>query len=370
MKFLNTICLLLTLAVQTNSQAATFCVSNSNMLELVLDITESNGQDDVIKIKSGNYIPANTFGFRFFLEESFDIEISGSWDNDCSEQSLNPLDTALDGDNDSRVLSFFNNNATPTYTGNIRLSVLSINNGLYEEFQNLNSKSAGLAFEIGSNDANSITLDRLFFSGNRSNLSSALRAGGNKITVKNSIFFDNESDTGTIYSVADDFYFINNTIINNTYYSQFNSGDSEAGLIITSFVEQAFITNNLIWDNYGPDVVSGSNSQGDPDVYLYHNNFQNTAGTYDHVMNNLSADPQLGFLNFTPAITSPLIDQGYAEPSGIIPFPTPFELNWRYGAGDFLSFDRVVNNRVDIGAIEAASELPIFKNGFDQQRGG
>lgn len=345
--------------------AATFCVSNTTMLETVLGITQNNGQDDVIKIQSGNYIPENNFGFSFLFEENFDIEISGSCNSGCGEQSLNPLDTILNGDDINRVLRFFTNNNSPSITANISVSMLSINNGFYYEQQFLNSKSSGLSFEFSSNSGNHFMVDKVFFMGNRSNLSSALRAGGNKVTVRNSIFFLNESDSGTIYSVANKFYFINNTMISNTYYTQFNGGSSDAGLYITSFTNQAFVSNNVIWDNYGPDVYA----HGTPTVYLYNNDYQSIEGFFDFQSGNILEDPQLGFLNFTPEISSPLVDGGY-QITGIIPFPPPFHFSWSFGDFDFFSGERVVNNKVDIGAVEALPEVPIFINGFEQSRGG
>lgn len=364
MKNINTILFIIINSYCGLVNAATFCVSDSNMLELVLDITESNGQDDHIKIKSGNYVPADNFGFRFFIAENFDITISGGWDNGCNEQSFNSLDTTLDGENSKRVISFYSTQNTPTYTANIFVTDLSINNGFYEEQQNINSKSAGLAFEFSSNEGGHFIVDRVFFMGNRSNLSSSIRLAGAKVTIKNSIFFQNESDTGTIYSVADQFYLINNTMVNNTYYDQFNGGTSKTGLWITLFTEQVYVANNIFWDNYGPDIFASPM----PTAYLYNNNYQSIDAVFDFSADNISEDPQLTL--FAPALSSPVVDAGKSEPSGIIPFPPPFYLNWNHSDFDFLSGDRLVNNRVDIGAIEALSEVPIFKNGFERPRGG
>lgn len=353
------------LLVTTQIHAATFCVSNSTMLETVLDITESNGQDDVIKIKTGTYVPLNDYGFRFYVGENHDIDISGSWDNDCAEQSLNPLDTVLDGDNINRVFSFYTDQSSPGITANIHISVMSINNGLFHEQSTVAYNTSGLGFRLNHGYDGNTTIDRVFFMNNRSNISSALRGDGTKLTVKNSIFFNNESDYGTVSSVADEFYFINNTVVNNTYYDQFNGGSSKAGLIVSQYTEAAFIANNILWNNYGEDVIGITNTQGDPLFYLYNNDYQSVSGIFDNMSGNISSDPQLEL--FAPPITSPVVDRGYAEPSGIIPFPPPFYLAWTYGDFDFLNFDRVVNNRVDIGAIEAAAETPIFKNGFEQQ---
>ncbi|MEZ5471567.1 MAG: hypothetical protein R3E90_07290 [Marinicella sp.] len=359
-----TVFLMAGLLMGTNVQAATFCVSNSTMLETVLDITESNGQSDVIKIQSGNYIPLNSYGFRFYLGENHGLDISGSWSSGCAEQSMNPLDTILDGDNSNRVISFYTDQNSPEITASISLSVMSVNNGLHHEQSTVGYNTSGLGFRLSFAHEGSITVDRLFFMNNRSNRASAIRGDGAKLTIKNSVFFNNESDSGTVSTVAKKFYFINNTMVNNTYYDQFNGGTSNAGLFISSFTEQAFVANNIIWDNYGPDVLALST----PEVYLYNNDYQSVSGTFDYMSGNISEDPQLEF--FAPPITSPVVDKGKSKPSGIIPFPPPFYLNWNYGDYDFLNLDRVVNNRVDIGAIEALPEEPIFKNGFEQTRGG
>ncbi len=357
------------LGIQISVHAATFCVSNSTMLETVLDVTESNGQHDEIKIVNGAYIPLNSYGFRFYLGEDYNLIISGGWNTGCSEQTLNPLNTVLDGDDSNRVISFYTTQNSPTITAHISLSNLSVNNGLYHEQGSTIYKTSGLGFDLNQSHEGSITIDRLFFMGNRSNNSSSLRAAGNKMTVKNSLFFNNESDYGSISSVADNFYFINNTVINNTYYTQFNGGDSRSGLLLSQYSEKVFLANNLFWDNYNHDVSAGSNSTNNPVYYLYHNNYQSKSGIYDFESGNLSVDPQLGLLNFEPDISSPLVDSGYHNPLPI-PFPPPFENAWSFGDQDFTGLDRVVNNRVDIGAVEALPELPIFINGFERTRGG
>jgi len=49
------------------------------------------------------------------------------------------------------------------------------------------------------------------------------------------------------------------------------------------------------------------------------------------------------------------------------PIPVPFELDWDYGVEDYDRgiIGRVAGGRVDIGAVEAPPEVPIFKNGFE-----
>lgn len=351
------------------ARAGTFCVSNSTMLETVLDIAESNGQDDVIKVVTGNYIPLNDYGFRFYLGENYDIEISGSWSVGCEDQSLNPLDTILDGDDSKRVIGFYSTQSSPFINAKISLSVMSVNNGLHHEQGTTIINTAGLGFNFTPSHAGSIYIDRMIFMANRSNNSSSLRADGGKLTVTNSVFFANESDYGTISTVADEFYFINNTVINNTYYTQFNGGDSRAGLLVGPYNDQVFIANNLLWDNYGHDVIASTLSNNDPEFYLYNNDYQSRSGVYDFESGNISEPPQLGFLNFTPDISSPLVDRGHHKPT-IVPFPPAFEHNWSFGEHDFFSLDRVVNNKVDIGAVEALREVPIFVNGFEVPRGG
>jgi hypothetical protein len=369
MKNIRTATVMMLLIFGTSAWAGTFCVANSTMLETVLDITESNGQDDVIKIKTGTYVPLNDYGFRFYLGENHDLEISGSWDNDCAEQSLNPLDTVLDGDDINRVISFYTTQSSPTITSHINLSMFSVNNGLHHEQTGINATTSGLGFRLPYKHEGSITIDRLFFMNNRSNRAAAIRGDGKKLTIKNSVFFNNESESGTILTTAEEFYFINNTVVNNTYYDQFNNGSSRTGLSVSQYTVAAFIANNIFWSNYGDDVDGFTNSQGDPVFYLYNNDYQSVNGTFDYISGNISADPQLGFLNFTPDISSPVVDKGHHLPA-IIPFPPPFEYDWSFGDWDFLSADRVVNNRVDIGAIEAAAEVPIFINSFEQTRGG
>ena len=364
MKVLKITTSVLLLGMSLFAHAASFCVSNSTMLETVLDIAESNGQSDEIKIVSGNYIPLNDWGFRFYLGENHGLDISGGWSSGCASQSLNPLDTVLEGDNSKQVISFYTDQSSPDITTSISISILSIMNGFYHEHGTTVINTSGLGFRLNVHHLGSVVIDRLFFMGNRSNNPSALRATGEKFTVKNSVFFNNESDFGTISASVNRFYFINNTVVNNTYYTQFNGGASESGLWVSQYSEQVFIANNLLWENYGDDIIAGTTGTNNPGYYLYHNDFQSKSGTFDFESDNISEDPQLGFLNFTPAHSSPLVDSGHHNPP-LIPFPPPFQLNWSFGTSDFLSASRVVNNRVDIGAVEAPEEVPIFVNGFE-----
>ena len=128
---------------------------------------------------------------------------------------------------------------------------------------------------------------------------------------------------------------------------------------------KAWIANNLFWDNDTYDIFTIQQSLT---VYFYNNNYETFFGHVDYTANNIFVNPMLSqqLLDFTPQPGSPLIDSGMNAPNSTAN-PLPFEQNWDYGDTDFdgdAGF-RVVNHRVDIGAIEAPPEIPIFKNGFE-----
>jgi hypothetical protein len=71
-----------------------------------------------------------------------------------------------------------------------------------------------------------------------------------------------------------------------------------------------------------------------------------------------------GFLNFKLAPGSPLADAGLNPPSGIIPFPPPFDLNWSLPVRDLDGEARITNGRVDIGALETPRD-GLFADRFE-----
>jgi hypothetical protein len=367
-------CLLLIIIIGQN-QAATFCINDANEFETALDQARQNNQDDHIKIRSGDYMTINNERFIYFNSEDFDLKISGGWVNfnqiDCFQQLGKPWDTTLDGNDLSEVLYIQNNDNS----ANITVENLTISSGFSDSVGN----PGGLKIYSDVDYSGKILLDQILFIGNEgpNGVGSALYVlNGHEITVRNSVFIFNTSNNGfgaAMFSLAANqrgVYFINNTLIYNDTNSEDTSVFNASGLYMilndeNGITPSALIANNLFWDNENSDfAVSFSGGK----TYVYNNNYERGSGLIEDQAYNLSLPPQLApaILDFTPQITSPLIDKGKRMPE-IIPIPTPFLLGWNHGNEDFDQgiFGRVINGRVDIGAVEAPPEPPIFKNGFE-----
>jgi len=221
-----------------------------------------------------------------------------------------------------------------------------------------------------------VQINRVYFIGNDSNQNSALTiTRANIATIKNSVFQYNESSGGfgTIQvnpaESSIGIYFFNNTVINNSHNIALPDHTHSAGLVVNITSEnvdgypKALIANNLFWNNDNKDIKLSDNGM----VYFYNNNFQTLHGHPDFPANNMSEPPMLApqILNFTPMPGSPLIDKGMNQSNNHLYLGELFEDDWSYGSQDFDGFSRVINGRVDIGAVESPPETPIFENSFE-----
>jgi hypothetical protein len=62
--------------------AATFCVNETTEIQDALAVAESNGEDDVIRIKTGTYtytFPFVAGMFYYETQEDFDLTLQGGW---------------------------------------------------------------------------------------------------------------------------------------------------------------------------------------------------------------------------------------------------------------------------------------------------
>ncbi len=362
------------MAVAMTANAATFCINDSAELVAALDTARNNGEADEIRIRSGDYLTPNITGFLFNNAENHNLSISGGWTPfnqfDCFSQLAGPLDTTLDGDDFSPVLYIVSGSGTPE----ISISNLTITKGITQA-QNI---GAGITFYNYDDFDGQFLLDQVFFFENEGPIGAALSyTGSGTITVRNSVFlFNNNYDGKGVVNVSlspdtTGFYFINNTMIFNSSDLGDTSTSNVAGLHLNMFqdqnnIPQAMIANNLFWYQSASDFyVTFSGGL----TYLYNNNYYLGAGLIEDQANNISEQPLLAspLFDFTPQAGSPLINAGLSMDDPL-PVSSPFLENWDHGTEDFDRgiWVRVVNRRVDIGAVEAPPEVPIFKDGFDQ----
>ncbi len=356
--------------ITSNAQAALFCVGTSAELASALNTARNNGQSDLIKLQVGDY-PVPGQAFSVFMLENHALTLSGGWDGPnhapCAEQSGLPHDTVLDGEGLNRVLNVVFNQglAFSTDLEFINFTVLDgLSNGI---------DAAGLNVNCLNPCTARFLLDRMKFVANLGNDGAALRFnGGDKITMRNSVLAFNRTRTAggvvdvTLPAASRGLYFVNNTVTDNWDDVVVPGSSSTSGLSVSlnetaSAFSQSFIANNLFWDNELADLFT--NALG---VHrIYSNNYQQRLGLADFIGGNINADPNLStfLFSYAPQYPSPVINAGRSMPA-VIPFPTPFHLGWDHGTLDYLGHPRVHNGRVDIGAVEAGDETPIFANSF------
>lgn len=148
--------------------------------------------------------------------------------------------------------------------------------------------------------------------------------------------------------------FINNTIVNNV-------ATANGGAIYCNLSSTPDFTNNIIWENtaaFGTQVYI-NNDNSDPNFYncivqygtigFYGNGSQgNYQGVYS---NNIESNPllvQSGQHPYSIPENSPAVDAGKIDTAGLNLLPFDYALN-----------PRIDNGRIDIGAYEYQSVIPV-----------
>ncbi len=86
---------------------ASFCVGDASELTDALTQARSNNQDDIIKVKQGEYAG----NFAYDSSEGHSITLEGGYDDVCCKREVNPENTVLDGQENGRVLLLYNREA-------------------------------------------------------------------------------------------------------------------------------------------------------------------------------------------------------------------------------------------------------------------
>jgi hypothetical protein len=217
----------------------THCVSNSDELQIALDIAATNSTPDIIRIRSSK-VPY--FGnFDYTSTEPFSLTLEGGYkDPHCNKRKVDPANTVLDGGGIRRVLTL----DCSSEDADLVVDGLTLQNG---------SSSGGgglriLDCQLISLTDNTITNNHADFSGG------GLQAAGcDTILLHGNYISSNTTNTnaGGIYAHAKLLIEIENSVITN------NNAPELGGGLITGGDATLILTGNRISGNYAGDGGGG-----------------------------------------------------------------------------------------------------------------
>lgn len=324
----------------------THCVDDVTKLTNALNAASTNGDSNIIQIKTGIY-SAVTNGWTVTVDTSHGLIVRGGFtDSTCSQQSHNPELTVLDGNNQWRPLLI---NIPDNSSADIEISALTFRNGIA-------TIGAGLNIGIGDyydpqavqNYTGNILIENNQFIQNIASYFAggvAVYAQGGTLTFRNNLVAMNTAGIGGAAELAraSISYITNNTIANNTTLANGYFAFAAVG-------DAPHLTNNIFWNNGG---TSGNDISIGINTILTNNVVGKSMGVVPaQDINTLSVDP--GFMgngNFRLRPGSPLINLGTDTPAGGLSL---YDLD-----GEL----RTEMGNVDLGAYEL-NDI-IFANSFD-----
>lgn len=333
----------LALSLATPAAAAVFCANNSADFSSFIDLAESNGQHDEIRLRiNTTYVSPAPNGFIINPSDNRDLFISGGWNAGCT-QRIAGTRTVIDGQFNRRGILLLSTGGAGQ--AEVRIEYLDFFNGGGDD----------AALSVLSNPSNLdnrldvlIQNNRFFLNGNTQSIEAALstQVEGN-VSVRGNLFFGNTSGTrvARVRCQTGTANISHNTLVNNS-----TSGDGLASVLSITGNCVHEIDNNLFWGNVQPDFRSAAEGQ----IYrLRNNNLNQRVG---------QAQPQLeigtrfvdplfepGLINARLAENSPMIDAGLVNPPAGLP---PFSLDER---------PRLTGPAPDIGAVE----FDLLRDGFE-----
>ena len=315
----------------------------------------SNGEDDEIRIKTGDYAgphPVNDVAaFIYSLEEDFDVLLQGGWVTrnliDCGGRLSDPKQTALGGSDVRHALLLV---VTDSSAGGFALENLTIEDG--------ETAGRGGGIDQFGDHAGMMRIERVYFRNNHADgfaAGASLRSSGS-IVLRNNLFFGNRCGSrfcaAEILVQSDDTTTVrgfvgNNTVVANACDDAVECAGSGSGVYGNG---RFVVYNNAFAFNAGPDL-DVSSATGN--VAVLSNNLLQLSGTPTSMSGNLAVeDPlfeSLLGLDFRLRFESPLRDAGSAaQPPGNI---------------DFDGLARINGPFVDIGAFE--NDEMLFFDGFE-----
>jgi hypothetical protein len=325
--------------------AAVTCASTPQQVLTAL-LTNSGAVND-IRIRSGYYALTNLGGgaaFRADLSGTLEYRVSGSWNSDCSAQSLLPQNaTVLDGQGTVGIFA-----VDIIGAGTFRLSRLTLFNGTVPAAAPFSSGCADVVAEELTSNA-TVSVEHVRFDSCRDG---SLRIQGsiNEGLVRNNLFIEGQalggpdllarSSSGPIRINNNTFRGTTITIVSGTVISGLGDG-------------QVVFSNNLVAETVLPSgavELRGENLSGRNNRLLSQGGANNGSPI---LLNTITANP--GFLNASNArlaANSPLRDAGYSVALGGV------------GDTDLDGSMRVQGAAVEIGAFELAPGA-LLLDGFE-----
>jgi hypothetical protein len=328
----------LALALPAGVHAAVHCVGTPAALAAALETSETNGQDDDLRVVSGTY--GLTIPLVHSSHEAFSLLLSGRWNAGCTVQG--GAASVLDGGGTLRILYVFSD-----ATADLAITDLTFSGG----HNTAGIAGAGLSIETSSRN---VRVERNLFFGNSDSGSAggariAVSTADSVLTVRNNIALGNSAPEGAGIVVNAGIgvaHVVGNTIVANTTSI---AGALCGGLCISGGSDYT-LSNNILWSNPAGDLHIG----GTGTTLLHSNDIGAVSGSPpDGEFDGISVDPGFapGLLNLNLAPDSPLVNRGRDDAIGGI------------GALDAAGAPRRQGAHVDIGAYE--SDV-LFRDGFEQ----
>lgn len=341
------------------AHAAMTCVATPAQLAATLATAAENGQHDDIRLRRGTYQALQPGQFEYItnVDEPFDLVVSGDWNSNCTQRGDNPFSTIVDGNGVSRGMKLLANSVD----ADLEVRLLTFLNGVAPSQGD--TSGGGLSIGVTALSQSSvIRVERNVFLFNQASIDGGLGASGGAFQqVVNNLFVANTAQRTSAVGMqcrhalgSDDHpgygAFANNTIVDNEYLQP----DAQTAYITCR--AGAIVANNNFDGNSGSFDLVFHRGIDDTGPFTLRNNNIHGHTPADVDEDNIDVVPEYedGFLSFTPARSSPLVDAG-TEPAGALAlwYLTDFDLNAR---------PREIGPHVDIGAYENER---IFADGFD-----
>jgi hypothetical protein len=321
-------------------------------LQSALTTAAGNGEDDTIHVGAGTFVPPSVQGFSYAGTDPHALTVDGGYvaflGNPCSLHFEGANFTVIDGNADGRLFDF----SPYSSSGDLHLARLTFRNGV-----NL-ANDAPVEVGVGGYTG-AVTLDRIVVSGNVTAVPAIFVGTAGPVTVRNSVFVDNEITPGYANPPAVQFesynsngssggmVFNGNTVAGNI--SLIAGGGARASLTVKD--GPLNLANNIFWGNTNIDVVLDAEGAVSSNVGWNDLGVAQFFGVSDNGGNYHNIDPRFvgdGDYRLTPA--SPLQNGGGNLAIGGV------------GSYDAAGNARIVG-QIDVGAYEVQDG--IFKNGFE-----